>query len=367
MSAITRTDQRHNEILINPAWLDAPRSYKDERSRVSAFVAWLDERGDDWHAPDMAAYRDYLLRSRELSPASVQAHLSTIRGRYAALLLDNSVRDLLYAATPTASTAADRKAFVDEALTRMQNAVHPSTAPVAVVEVQDDADSDHLRLTPEQVQQLLSAPGMDTRRGIRDSAVIALLACTGIREAELCDVRVRDLRESLNGELALRVREGKGKKQRVIPYGALDWCLLYVEKWLSVAGISTPDSFVFRGLYKNGKPRSGKMTARSLIRMLAGYTIPSDRPNAGQHTGGYPLLLDGTLRYVRPHDLRRSYARNAYLAGLPIEEIRQNLGHNDVTTTQRYIGKLDADRRRAPAMYAPALPLDRLAALTSIE
>ncbi|MGB7339251.1 MAG: site-specific integrase [Phototrophicaceae bacterium] len=41
---------------------------------------------------------------------------------------------------------------------------------------------------------------------------------------------------------------------------------------------------------------------------------------------------------VTPHDLRRSYARNLFLAGIPIEVIRQNLGHVDVKTTQDYIG-----------------------------
>jgi hypothetical protein len=47
--------------------------------------------------PDLAAYRDYLLQARELSPSSVAAYLSTVRGRYQALLSDNALREWLYA------------------------------------------------------------------------------------------------------------------------------------------------------------------------------------------------------------------------------------------------------------------------------
>ncbi len=46
-------------------------------------------------------------------------------------------------------------------------------------------------------------------------------------------------------------------------------------------------------------------------------------------------------RSVTPHDLRRSYARNLFKAGISTEVIRQNLGHVDVKTTQAYIGVLD--------------------------
>jgi hypothetical protein len=40
-----------------------------------------------------------------------------------------------------------------------------------------------------------------------------------------------------------------------------------------------------------------------------------------------------------------------YEAGVDLPAIQQNLGHADVETTLRYIGPLDADRRRAPAVY----------------
>ena len=56
---------------------------------------------------------------------------------------------------------------------------------------------------------------------------------------------------------------------------------------------------------------------------------------------------------VTPHDLRRSYARNLFLAGISVEVIRQNLGHVDVKTTQAYIGVLDGSTRAPVSVYEP--------------
>jgi integrase len=54
---------------------------------------------------------------------------------------------------------------------------------------------------------------------------------------------------------------------------------------------------------------------------------------------------------VKPHDLRRSYARRMYEAGADIVAIQQNLGHSSIETTMTYIGELDARRRRGRNIY----------------
>ena len=50
------------------------------------------------------------------------------------------------------------------------------------------------------------------------------------------------------------------------------------------------------------------------------------------------------------HDLRRTYARRLYEAGVDLVALRQNLGHSHSKTTLRCIGVLDADTRRPPAV-----------------
>ena len=329
---------------------------KDQKSRIGYYLDWLALTERTWHTPDLAAYRDYLLNDRikidhktgseheaTLAPPTVQSHLATIRGRYQQLLRDNDVRQRLYDLTPHDASPADRKALVDEILTRIQNAIHPSTAPVKVINKQDESDFEHLRLNPDQVRALLRAPGIETLPGLRDTAMIALMVCTGIREAELVNLDIPDLKETLGGELAIRVRDGKGGKQRLVPYGPLDWCLLYVDGWLMAS--QTYSGAVFRGFYKGYKKvRKTRITTRAINQIL----------------NRYPIMIDGDLREVKPHDLRRTYARNAYEAGMDMERIRQNLGHAGLQTTQTYIGTLTAEQRRPPQMFAPPHNLSAL-------
>jgi site-specific recombinase XerD len=179
---------------------------------------------------------------------------------------------------------------------------------------------------------------------MRDTAMFALMVCTGIREAEMVALNVDDLRQTLGGEVAVRIRSGKGRKQRMVPYGPLDWCLVYADRWLDMAQVTS--GAVFRGVYKGGKRvRPTRVTERTVNRVM----------------NAYPIMIDGDLRDVKPHDLRRTYARNAYERGMDLERIRQNLGHVSLQTTQTYIGTLDAPQRRPPPMFAAPHNLAALA------
>jgi len=351
---LTTTRIDDNATLIDPAWYqdDQPAlaqfAHKDQVYRIGLFRDWLEATGGSWLSADLAAYRNYLLheyaqtRSKRttigLAPATVAAHLSTIRGRYQALLQSNRLRDRLYGSLTAAENApADRKAVVDELLTRLQNAVHPTTAPVTVTTAQDTPDSAFLRLTRAQAQDLTAAPGIDTLKGLRDTALLALFLCTGIREMELAALDVVDLRQKLDGELAVHVRQGKGAKARLVPYGELDWCLVFVDRWLTVAGIT--EGAVFRSFWKGNKTiRDSRLSVRGIIDVVQSY----------------PVMVDGELRKVNVHDLRRTYARRLYEEGMDIERIRQNLGHASSQTTQGYIGGLSGTQRRPPkAMTSP--------------
>ena len=310
---------------------------KDSRHRLGRFGRWLATSGLPWYSPDLAAYRDYLL-AQGLDPSTARAHLSTVRGQYRRLAKANATRAALYelagAEAPEAGPAA-RKALVDEYLTRLENAIAPELAPVKVVTHQDRTDAAQLRLTAQQANALLAAPGVDSLRGLRDTAAIALMLCTGIREAELAALLVGDLRQRLGGELALHVRQGKGSKARLVPYGDLSWVLAIVDKWQAAGGIETGP--VLRGFYKGTERlRPGRLCVRAIQQILAAY----------------PVNVDGRLVAARPHDLRRTYARRLYEAGFDPVAIQQNLGHAELKTTLGYIGTLDAGKRRPPAIYS---------------
>ena len=178
---------RENYTILMP---EQPN--KDQKSRLGFYIDWLAAQNRSWYQPDLQAYRDYLLYQRQrsdkqgrlspatLSPQTALAHLATIRGRYGELTRSNAVRDLLFALANPDDSEAEQRALVDEFFIRMVNDVHPASAPVKLVEKQDLADSEHLRLKPYQVSALLRAPGISSLRGLRDTALICLMICSGI-------------------------------------------------------------------------------------------------------------------------------------------------------------------------------------------
>lgn len=321
---------------------------KDNRSRLIRYDAYIARA--DWHNVDLLAYRDSLLLGdadsgiRPLVPSTVSAHLSTIRARYAALLRDKAVRAEMYTIAGEQlstlgqdDTPANRAAIVQELTEQIKNAIDPKSAPVQAIKRQDEKAGEFVRLTRGQASKLISSPGLSSSIAIRDTALIALALCSGLREFELCDLDVRDLRQKTkDGALAVEVRKGKGCKQRLVPYGLLSDCLAFVDAWLEHAGII--EGAVFRGFYKGAQRlRPGRLTTRSVRKILECY----------------PVMIDGKLSKVAPHDLRRTYACRLFDdgKGLAIEAIQQNLGHADVKTTLRYIGILSSSARQPMAVY----------------
>lgn len=317
-----------NQAIFMPVNTD-----KDTRYRLQIYVDWLDNFKHNWSEPDLDAYAFYLQntysgkRGKPMSATTAKVHLSVIRSRYQKLLRNNEIRDMLYALAPANSKAADKYAFVSEALTRLANAVHPDNGKVAVVKKQDQLDTDHLRLTNDQTKDLLSQPGIKSKLAIRDTAILALMMCTGLRENELVNLDVSDIRQKSDNQLGLWVKSGKGAKARFIPYGSYSWCLMFVDLWLKTSGIT--EGALFRGMRKGDKVTTNRIHVRAINQIL-------DR---------YKIVIDGKETKVDPHDLRRTYALRMYLDGMDILAIRDNLGHEDVKTTQGYIGEMNMDKR----------------------
>ena len=70
-------------------------------------------------------------------------------------------------------------------------------------------------LTEEEVQAILRVPDRRTLQGKRDSAILLTLLTTGLRKAEICSLKVEDLKTYRNQAVIDVI--GKGKKFRRIP------------------------------------------------------------------------------------------------------------------------------------------------------
>jgi integrase len=124
---------------------------------------------------------------------------------------------------------------------------------VKTLTVQDESDAQHIRLTAKQANELIHLPDRSTLAGLRDAALIGLALATGLRADELVSLKIDDLYHRLGGKDALLVRESKGFKQRLVPYGAHISVLQLVHKWMNTAGIKS--GYIFRGVTKGRRAR----------------------------------------------------------------------------------------------------------------
>jgi site-specific recombinase XerD len=161
-----------------------------------------------------------------------------------------------------------------------------------------------------ELEDLLDGSFPPGPAGVRDRALLELLYGSGLRAAEACSARLRDL-DLARGELRVT---GKGGKQRVVPIGGA--CAEALERWLRdgrpvVAGGGGSDHLF---LSVRGKPLSASDIRRSLTRALRRAGLPARSP----------------------HALRHSFATHLLENGADLRSIQEMLGHASVATTQVY-------------------------------
>jgi site-specific recombinase XerD len=300
-----------------------PDASPSVRSRLSQFLQWLDLNERDFLAPDLPSYRKHLLKT--MTENSANAHITTIRARYRKhVLKNNSIRaDLWQAAAQTEGiiTISDTKALVDERLTRLENDL--TAVRISRLKNADQRTDEEMGywLAPHEVERMfeLAAERPNRFEQVRDTAILTVMMSTGVRAAELCNLTVEDVFQTVAKKPVVRVRKGKGNKKRLVPLGPnVKEVHDRVRAWLDIARIQKGP--LFRGFTSRhmNKVRDTKLTTRQLERIIAQYA-PS-------------------YRALHPHDLRRTFAATLHDAGIPIVEISAVLGHESIETTMIYLG-----------------------------
>jgi len=167
-------------------------------------------------------------------------------------------------------------------------------------------------LSVQEMEQVLAQPSIHDPLGLRDRAMLETLYSTGMRRMELIHLKIYDL-DTDRGMLT--IRQGKGKKDRVIPIG--DRAAAWVEKYLREVRpnlVTEPyDRTVF--LSNAGEP----FCLDHLSNLVRDYV---DKANIGKR---------GAC-----HLFRHSMATLMLENGADIRFIQQMLGHADLNTTQIY-------------------------------
>ncbi|MDE3200986.1 MAG: tyrosine recombinase [Acidobacteriota bacterium] len=187
----------------------------------------------------------------------------------------------------------------------------------------------HLPRVPsiEQMNRVVDAVTADAASWpARDRAILELLYGCGIRNAELVGINLDDIHWA-NEAILIR---GKGQKQRYVPLGdaaalALRAYLAERTALLNAAAESAPRNAVSTpALFLNRRLRglslgNARLTTRSVARIVKRIAI-----------------LRGLSSDVHPHTLRHAFGTHLLEEGADLRAIQELLGHERLSTTQRY-------------------------------
>ena len=166
-------------------------------------------------------------------------------------------------------------------------------------------------LSEEEMAAFLDLPLSSRPLDARDRAILELLYATGIRVSELIGINLEEISFE---ERLIRVR-GKGKKERLIPFGrkAEESLVLYLRARTSLLKGRGGENALFLNY------RGGRLTPRSVERLVDKY-----------------IHLTAINRKISPHSLRHSFASHLLGRGADLRVIQELLGHSSLATTQKY-------------------------------
>jgi integrase/recombinase XerD len=296
---------------------------------AEAVAAWLTRSPSAETRSGYARDLNQFLRHAGIAPEAWD-ELPRIRPAHVA-----SWRDHLLAAGQTA-TAISRKLSVIRSLYGYLRAygyagANPAdTTFVAAPPVPRDGKT--VGLAPEECRRLLDAPSSGTPEGVRDRALLAVLAFTGCRVGEVCRLRVEDYKSS-GGHKVLEVR-GKGGKERRVPLHPEAFERL--DAWLDLAALRGASGPLFRpARAARGGGRHGfrgDPLTRRAVQLLVGRYVAR-------------LKLDPN---VTVHSFRVTALTTARERGADIVDLQDFAGHADPRTTLGYIRNRDR-LSRSPA------------------
>lgn len=175
-------------------------------------------------------------------------------------------------------------------------------------------------LTVEETVALIETPknikGKAT--SLRDTAILELLYSSGIRVSELTSLNISDVASS--GEVSETAKVfGKGRKERIVHIGdhARRAIKEYLDKKRQNAAIGEPLFIGVREVRKDGVLQP--LNQRAVQRLIEEYR-----------------RLGGITKSPTPHTLRHSFATHLLDRGADLRAIQEMLGHESLSTTQRY-------------------------------
>jgi integrase/recombinase XerD len=181
-------------------------------------------------------------------------------------------------------------------------------------------------LNEGEQEALLQQPNPNCRTGLRSLCLLRLMLNTGLRAAEVLNLKVNDI-DWKSGNVM--VRQGKGKKDRTLWIGEADLKLL--KKWLKYQAKLPGSEFLF--------------TTRDGQRIMDRYLRCMVKRLAKQA---------GIDKDVHPHLLRHTFATDLFRKTKNLRLAQKALGHAQITSTQIYTHIVDDELEEALKTFRAA-------------
>lgn len=178
-------------------------------------------------------------------------------------------------------------------------------------------------LTEEEAVRILESCSTNTPAGLRDRAVLELLYSTGIRRSELLNL---DREDFFADRQELLIRQGKGKKDRLVPVGEYAVCFIQgylklVRPWL----VNSPEE---KALFLS---MNGTRLAPQTLKLIVAKAVRKS----------------GVTKRVTPHTFRHSIATHLLRNKADIRHIQALLGHDSLLSTEIYTHLTAEDLKQA--------------------
>lgn len=243
---------------------------------------------------DVRAATEGITTVDQLTLTHMRAHLAAHQH------LGKSTRARRVAAVKQFVRWCERQGWVDHAVEMERLAVPKQDGGMAVPHAEEDA----LALC-----DTAKSTALPTQSEARSWALVELLYGCGLRIEELVNLDLGDIDP---GGLTLRVRSGKGDRDRVLPIGPNQLAPIMIL--MLVRQPSIPDD---RALFLGDQ--GGRLSQRQARRIYQ------------------QACTDANITPLTPHALRHSCATDMLNHGADIRVIAEHLGHASLQTTQRYL------------------------------
>ncbi|MBB6067931.1 tyrosine-type recombinase/integrase [Methanococcus maripaludis] len=266
------------------------RTIETDMARLGVFLSFselIGKQPDEMEVPEFVKFFNYLKNERNLAKSSIKRYYNLLKVFYRSLRLTNF------------------NTFSEESVQRNR--------------FQDGEMKPYDPILEEDLNQIMGEIiDSRSRTKIRDALIIRLLWDSGARLSEVLNLRFKDC-DLKSGNF--RVTDTKTKRERMIicSQGTLELLNSYLH---IINRVVSEDSHIFQSMGLE----DDKMVNRShLSRVMKRHV--TDMKNK--------KLISPEKRIV-VHSLRHGRCFDLLEKGVPIEQVKELLGHSDIHTTLRY-------------------------------